>query len=129
MNRSHELAGQLLQKATEDARAMHRLMEDDLSADWIVGFHAQQAVEKAIKAVLSDKGIEHPFTHDIMRLLELLPSARIASPPDAGELPKLSPYGAILRYEKAPSTNEPLNRTWAKECVQRTLEWARKLLG
>jgi HEPN domain-containing protein len=128
MNRSHELAQMLLQKASEGARAMHRLMEDELSADWIVGFHAQQAVEKAIKAVLSEKGIEHPFTHDIMRLMELLPTASIPFPPDAGDLPALSPYGAILRYEKAQPANEPLNRTWAKECVQRTLEWARKIL-
>ena len=129
MNRSHEFAEMLLQKASEDARAMHRLMEDELSADWIVGFHAQQAVEKAIKAVLSEKGIEHPFTHDIMRLMELLPTTRIASPPDAGDLPALSPYGAILRYEKPQPKTEPLNRTWAKECVRRTLEWASKLLG
>ena len=34
-------------------------------------FHAQQAVEKALKAVLLFKKIEFPLVHDIEELLEL----------------------------------------------------------
>ena len=37
-------------------------------------FHAQQAAEKAIKAVLVHAGIEFPKTHSIGFLIELLPS-------------------------------------------------------
>src|SRR5436305_159214 len=37
-------------------------------------FHAQQATEKSIKAVLIHYGIEFPRTHNIRTLLDLLPS-------------------------------------------------------
>jgi HEPN domain-containing protein len=36
-------------------------------------FHAQQAAEKALKAVLIAKGIPPPKTHNIRILLDLLP--------------------------------------------------------
>ena len=36
-------------------------------------FHAQQAAEKSIKAVLLHQGIEFPFTHNLQLLLYLLP--------------------------------------------------------
>ena len=35
-------------------------------------FHAQQAVEKALKAVMIDRDIFFPYTHDIAELLEIL---------------------------------------------------------
>lgn len=38
--------------------------------DAIVGFHAQHAVEKAIKAVLAANGETFPFTHDLEGLIE-----------------------------------------------------------
>jgi hypothetical protein len=36
-------------------------------------FHAQQAAEKSIKAVLIDRGVSFPRTHNIRTLLELIP--------------------------------------------------------
>jgi HEPN domain-containing protein len=38
-----------------------------------VAFHILQYVEKSIKSKLLDIGIEYPRTHDIGRLLKLLP--------------------------------------------------------
>jgi HEPN domain-containing protein len=35
-----------------------------------VGLHAQQTVEKALKAVLIQRGIDYPFTHDLGLLIE-----------------------------------------------------------
>ena len=35
-------------------------------------FDAQQAAEKALKAVLIGRGIEFPYVHDLARLLSLL---------------------------------------------------------
>ena len=57
MNRSHELAGLLLQRARDDRHVLELLVDDPEAAEWTVGFHAQQAVEKAIKAVLSASGV------------------------------------------------------------------------
>ena len=37
--------------------------------DEIFGFHAQQAVEKALKAWLTEVGVTYPLTHDLSLLL------------------------------------------------------------
>ena len=87
MNRSREYVGALLRKATEDEQAMVLLITDLSSADWIIGFHAQQAVEKAIKAVLANEGVEYPLTHNLSVLLDHVRSAGLALPSDAVDLP------------------------------------------
>lgn len=40
-------------------------------------FHAQQTVEKSMKAVLLSQGIRFPYTHDIARLITLLNQSQI----------------------------------------------------
>jgi len=53
MRRSRELAELLLQKAEQDEFALDKLIPDPNSPDEIIGFHAQQAIEKMLKAVLA----------------------------------------------------------------------------
>ena len=45
-------------------------------------FHAQQAAEKATKAVLIAKSVQFPYIHDIGRLLELARSSGLDVPPE-----------------------------------------------
>jgi HEPN domain-containing protein len=40
-------------------------------SDGPIGFHYQQAVEKLLKAVLADRDVDFPKTHDLVRLLRL----------------------------------------------------------
>lgn len=40
--------------------------------DDIVGFHAQQAVEKQLKSLCAWRRLEYPYTHDIAALIEVL---------------------------------------------------------
>jgi HEPN domain-containing protein len=40
---------------------------------WVCCFHAQQAAEKALKAVLVAQGVEPPHTHDVGALATLMP--------------------------------------------------------
>ena len=130
MNRSHEHAGALLAKARDDRSMMATLMEAPSSPDWGIGFHAQQAVEKAMKAVLSERAVEYPRTHNLGELRELVQGAGLQGPPDGADLDVLTPYGAPLRYESgALESEEPLDRSWARGVVQRTLAWAEGLLG
>ena len=49
-------------------------------------FHAQQAAEKAIKAVLVRHDVEAPRTHSIRALLDLLPSQVDAPPTVVGNI-------------------------------------------
>lgn len=48
--KGRDLARVLLDRADDDLTLVRRVVGDEDIADAIVGFHAQQAVEKAIKA-------------------------------------------------------------------------------
>ena len=61
-------------------------------------FHAQQAVEKTIKAVLLFCKIDFPLTHDIEELVDLLTNAGISLPQDIREVGILTPYAVETRY-------------------------------
>jgi HEPN domain-containing protein len=65
-----EVAQLLLEKATGDLAALRVLAADPNQADHVVGFHAQQAVEKSIKAVLASREVEIPMTHDLGHLVK-----------------------------------------------------------
>lgn len=80
MNRSPEYAVALLAKARDDRFVVARLLADPQTPAWILGFHAQQAVEKSLKAVLAFHDIEYPPTHNLAALLVLLSANGIGLP-------------------------------------------------
>lgn len=63
-----------IEKAEDDLRAASWLMQAPKVTFDAVGFHAQQCAEKYIKAVLHDRTIAFPKTHDLLDLLDLLRS-------------------------------------------------------
>jgi HEPN domain-containing protein len=74
-NRQQELARLMLKKAQQDFDAAKTFATSDKVADEIVGFHAQQAIEKTLKAVLTRAGLNSKsMTHQ--EFLSLLCSAR-----------------------------------------------------
>jgi HEPN domain-containing protein len=92
-------ARQLLALAVEDVRAMEVLKDagEDVSAR-IFGFHAQQAVEKALKAWLSLAGVTYPLTHSLNVLFGLLSDAAGADAGAFGDLETLTPFAVQFRY-------------------------------
>lgn len=60
-------------------------------------FEAQQAAEKALKAVLIGRGIEFPYVHDLARLLSLLEEGGEAVPAAVRKAAMLTPYALMLR--------------------------------
>ncbi|HKG40500.1 MAG TPA: HEPN domain-containing protein, partial [Conexibacter sp.] len=90
--------------------------------DAIVGFHAQQAVEKAIKAVLAAREIEYAKTHALGYLIGLVEANGIDAPAavlDAGEL---SPWAVDFRYE---TDDEPaLDRVATLSLIEEIRVWA-----
>ncbi|MGD8400435.1 MAG: HEPN domain-containing protein [Bacillota bacterium] len=64
----------------------------------IIGFHAQQAVEKSVKAWLSLLNIEYPRTHDLSFLFALLIEAD-SSAATFKNLTEFTPYALQFRYE------------------------------
>src|SRR5207237_1151451 len=58
-------ARRFLQKASQDEYVLARLLEDPAAPDEQLGFHAQQAVEKLLKAALFLAGGQPPRTHHL----------------------------------------------------------------
>lgn len=111
----HDLAEQLLGLAAEDEAALRAMVDVPAVTDAIVGFHAQQAVEKALKALLAARGVDFPFTHDLRVLMDLCDSAGFPVPPTLADAARLTPYAVAQRYGTAdpgtsPGQRRPLGR-------------------
>jgi HEPN domain-containing protein len=63
-----------------------------------VCFHAQQCVEKYLKARLILAGISFPKTHDLVALLALVQKAEPLWQPWKDQLAKLTYYAVTIRY-------------------------------
>jgi len=99
MASQHDLAEQLLQRASDDEAAARAMLPVESVTDMIVGMLAQQGVEKSIKAVLAAHGVDFPFTHDIGGLTRICEEAEVPLPDELGEADQLTPYAGALRYD------------------------------
>jgi HEPN domain-containing protein len=125
-----ENARRLLGKARDDQYVLTRLVDDPSAPAWALGFHAQQAVEKGLKAVLTAHGVEYPPTHNLALLEAKLAQQRLGSPPEVEGLSRLTPFGAALRYDDLGQREElALDRAWVTACVEKTLAWAEAALA
>lgn len=98
MTEQPDLPGDLLALAREDLASAEALDKAERVSDSPVGFHAQQAVEKALKAAIASRGLEFPFTHDLGALLQLCDDAGFELPAELTDADRLTPYAAALRY-------------------------------
>lgn len=113
----------LLRKARSHRNVLDHVGLDPTFADMIVGFHAHQAIEKLIKAVLSHNQIAYPRVNDLDRLLHLLEAEQITQPPGAQHLGSLTPWASHLRYADPP---KPINldRPATITLVDGVTDWA-----
>jgi len=91
-------------------------------------FHAQQAVEKAIKGVLVFRGVKPPKIHDIGQLLALLPP-EVARIPELEAARALTYYATISRY---PWRGAPVSEVQYREAVrlaEAVVKWAADIVG
>jgi hypothetical protein len=71
------------------------------------GFHAQQTVEKLIKALLSQLSIPFDYTHNISKLAQQSEEAGEKLPPVSVALADLNKFAVIYRYDSIPSLEIP----------------------
>ncbi|WP_263356844.1 HEPN domain-containing protein [Acidicapsa ligni] len=102
-NRIADKAQTLLHKAAEDELVFNW----PLAPDAVFGFHAQQAAEKLLKALLAQLGVEFELTHNLTKLAKAV--ELIDGPiPDLGiPLRKLTRFGVVYRYEFPPLSATP----------------------
>jgi HEPN domain-containing protein len=99
-----EEARRLLRLARRDEAAFQALMRASEVAAEVALFHAQQASEKALKAVMCLQQIEFRRIHDLEELAGQLADAGCRPPVDVDMLRRLTPYAVEYRYEdEAPS--------------------------
>lgn len=111
----------LLDMARKDLRALEGMLDREVFADEIFGFHVQQAAEKALKAWIAFCGLEIPRTHILSALLDIL----------EGEGKVVEVYWNLLeyqvfavqfRYEALGAQIEPIDRKTAVEAIQMLLQ-------
>ena len=122
MKQPVDLARRFLALTDRDMKTVHLLIAAPDSDDQAIGFHAQQAIEKCLKAVLSAN--QHAFrkTHDLAELLDLLRDKGCALPPSAESLDALNPFAVTLRYDLFEA--EPVDRDWIAKVVAEVRGWA-----
>lgn len=118
-----ELAASLARKAQADATATRKFAADLEIADDIIGFHAQQAVEKWLKAVMALRQMRQTRIHDINRFGEALEEDGVGLLLPRRQLTELTIFAVPLRYEDLLDA-EPLDREATVRLVDEVGEWA-----
>ncbi len=117
-----ELAAEWLRHAHSDL-AVARMVEEEQIAPEILAFHAQQAAEKALKALLVQRQVEFPRLHVIGPLLKLCQEAGYEGTEALAEAVTLTRYAVVTRY---PGEVEPVSRQDARqafELAEKVLNW------
>ncbi len=91
-------------------------------------FDAQQAAEKALKAVLVHNGVAFPRTHALAELLTLIAKTGLEVPAKVREATLLTPYAVEARY---PGLWEEVTSGDYQEALRvagRVVAWAEKVV-
>jgi len=105
---SADLARSLARRSREDLDALRELAG---IADSLIGFHAQQAVEKALKAATVNTGGELHRTHDLRFLVQQARGLTIVLPEEVAGAHWLTPWA--VEFALREYLEEPLDRVLA----------------
>lgn len=109
----------ILAAAQKDLKALEGMTDGVTFEDEIFGFHAQQVVEKTLKAWLSICGVAYPRIHDLEELIGLLIENGVFVPDKFHALTDLTDFAVQFRYEAFDETGGELNR---KEIIAQVAE-------
>lgn len=108
------LARDWMAKAATDLLVCEQLLGRGAVFHEAVAFHAQQAAEKSLKALLVVRQVEFPKTHDIERLLDLVAVGDEHLAEALADVAELTPFGVEYRY---PGEYAPVPEDAAITCV------------
>jgi HEPN domain-containing protein len=91
----HTQAQVLLIKASEDETALQAIGNPNA----VLGFHAQQAVEKLMKALISAHSAPFELTHNLLRLATVIQDLGEALPATPVSLSDLNDFAVEYRYD------------------------------
>ncbi len=91
-------------------------------------FNAQQAAEKALKALLIARQIEFPYVHDLVKLVELLEGGGQQAPKTVREAARITRYAVVARY---PGVLDPVTQPDYEEALSiatAVVHWAEEMI-
>lgn len=97
-NPKKNIAREYLAAAKRDLDMLSSNMDNPKAADELMGFLAQQTVEKAVKAVLALYGIDFSKTHDLFNLIILCEDNGVAVPELFHNPEFLTRFAVEMRY-------------------------------
>ena len=120
-----ELARQWLAKAQSDLlNADNNLNAEQVPLDTVC-FHCQQAAEKMLKAFLVGNGHPHPFTHDLLLLLQHVLPIHANAEQLRDALSLLMPSDVEIRYPSDAFTPTEEVAWEARQAAEEVLTWLR----
>ncbi len=126
MTPQREEALRLLRLAWRDKDTFDLLLPLPAARIEAIGFHAQQSVEKALKALAALNGLPLRRTHDLVALGHALAAHGLVLPVSEEQLRSLNPFAVEFRYddEVLSTTNReelaimlPLVLDWAERSI------------
>jgi len=126
MNQPTEME-KLLRLAERDLIAF-RILRDASEVDPSLAlFHAQQCVEKCLKAVLVSRGKTIAKIHDLSTLARSVVQSGVQLPVAKAELDRLTPYAATMRYDELEYAAIDYKST--TKIVEAVFNWAKGIVG
>ena len=92
-------------------------------------FDAQQAAEKAIKAVFIHRGEDFPYVHELDKLLKRLEHNGLKIPKYVWASEELTPYAVVMRYPGAVGPVTPRQYRRAVRIAAAVLRWAERQIA
>lgn len=123
-----EHAQMMLDLAHKDLKALKGMADVEQFDDEIFGFHAQQAVEKVLKAWLSFLGVGYPKTHDLEELFTLLEDQKQTVPENFRSLTDLTDFAVQFRYESFNDMGDAMDRELIMDHIQEFTDHVGELL-
>lgn len=126
--RDLEHARQMFALALKDLKALRGMQDAEIFDDTIFGFHAQQTVEKSLKAWLSAAGIAYSRIHDLDELFLLLEKNGQHVPSHFKNLTDLTDFAVQFRYELFDYFEAGLNRAETIDRVAKFSEYVEQII-
>ena len=105
--RSRHSANSWISKADEDIEAAELCLTVGERMANVAAFHAQQAAEKLLKALISAASIEPPRVHDLAVLSDLATEARLDVQTLAEKIEGITSWAVLTRYPSHGDTAPP----------------------
>lgn len=115
----------MLQSAQRDFKALCAMLDPETFSVEIFGFHAQQTVEKGLKALIASNEIEYPHTHKLDQLILFVEKLGT----DVSELwdfIELDSFAVQYRYAAYDQYDENVDREEIIEVLERFLIFVRE---